>query len=930
MGRDLYTIGGLYWGLVILVLGVGCVSGYFVGLDHIETGQFSPEEALPGRPFLSIGGLFPLSTNDGDPERLSAAKAAVMMINNSTKYNFTLKMQYADTMRNPTATLNAAIPMLLNDEQEQQAKSHYNSSVFGIIGPASSSEAKALAPVLSSFGVLCVSYSATSPDLSNSRAYPNFVRTIPADSGGGLAIANLVSHLQWKRVAILSSNDEYGNGISNQLASSLHLKMVDVVMWKKFFVDGSDEDTRDSLLSAMSDLWTIKPRVIILTCFTSYGKMALRIAKMKDLYGAKIQWIFADGLTSDRFVFDDDTKTVDFDLYSVAKGAIGVRPSIGVTSEGENPTLSKFLNLWETLHEKDYDGAGSRIAGIFSYYAADAVFTLANLAQKLIESKKYTVETLPLADFDPLVEEYQTFRLINRTLAGLDFEGVTGRVQFDGNGDRVGPFDIVNLQKPGKFEVVGKLSFPEQEVVNLSSSALLFYDNSTSVVNDGTIYWENYQYSDALRITAMVVTGLSMLGTAVLAVKIWSMKTVRIIKAASVNFLLLVCVGVFICYGSIIVLYFEPTKFVCTFQNDLQHIGFYVAFLAVFLKTYRLRSLLNNQSQKSSRLTDKRLLTIMGFIIVAIILYLCVFSIVLPIGVEEIIYSERTETAYHSNIDKDAELDIYVFYRSCEISWWSFALFVVSLLFLAYCGFISFTLKDSPIGFNEGKFIGFAVYNWAFIRVVLGFIIQFTTLNPDLWFALAAIQTWFTSTALLLLLFGPKFYYIKKGRGDSLTSFGGLSLAKQSVRRPMDNNTVPRAKYRHLSEQFKLYVECNTLLKRRVEECECCDNSELLNKVESLQYDHLQASSSVEIDGQLSKTDDSPQNTLAYGASLGSSSNPSASDSKFNNVKEMCLTDSSNGRYTSDSRSNSGNSLDTSKLKFPDNFDEEKKPDGKE
>lgn len=101
--------------------------------------------------------------------------------------------------------------------------------------------------MLATDNVPLISYSATSPSLSNKHTYPSFLRTVPSDLSQVFAIGDLASHLNWTYVSLLGSDDEYGRMAMVKLRDTLRQKgicfAVDRLFDPNFITDDSSSNT---------------------------------------------------------------------------------------------------------------------------------------------------------------------------------------------------------------------------------------------------------------------------------------------------------------------------------------------------------------------------------------------------------------------------------------------------------------------------------------------------------------------------------------------------------------------------------------------------------------------------------------------------------------------------------------------------------------
>eukprot|EP00111_Clytia_hemisphaerica_P017596 TCONS_00052075-protein len=87
---------------------------------------------------------------------------------------------------------------------EQQSK------MIGVVGGASSTISSIAAHTLIAGNIPQISYASTSPLLSNSRTYPNFLRTIPSDLQQVSVVTELLQVMDWTYVSLLATDDDFG------------------------------------------------------------------------------------------------------------------------------------------------------------------------------------------------------------------------------------------------------------------------------------------------------------------------------------------------------------------------------------------------------------------------------------------------------------------------------------------------------------------------------------------------------------------------------------------------------------------------------------------------------------------------------------------------------------------------------------------------
>ncbi|MCE7735028.1 MAG: ABC transporter substrate-binding protein, partial [Candidatus Heimdallarchaeota archaeon] len=308
---------------------------------------------------LTLGGLFPLTGGlaAGGVEREAAFRIAIEEINADTTLlaDTTLKYLVRDT-----ATDSAVGPVV--------AQELIDAGVFGLIGAASSGVSAAIAAKAEAAKVPQISYSSTSPTLSDKAEFPYFLRVVPPDSVQGVAIANIVNEMGWDTVSTLSTNDDYGQGGMDVFKAAAADLGIEVLSPQEFTPGESDVKVK---LQAIVDSGAkvIVINMIVADAVTVFSQAASVGITADNGY----VWVGTDGPTQSQ-VFEGST-----DVEDAMTGMIGTRPNRGI-----GDIYTDFLDSWEAADPADYSGAGDREPNTYATFAYDAVYAFAYAAENMI------------------------------------------------------------------------------------------------------------------------------------------------------------------------------------------------------------------------------------------------------------------------------------------------------------------------------------------------------------------------------------------------------------------------------------------------------------------------------------------------------------------------------------------------------------------
>ena len=256
---------------------------------------------------------------------------AIEEINNSTEIlpNVTLGYDIRDSANDVQFAMNIGLDFLSGYDKKNKGDqfSCSNSTIVAAIGGAGSKISKAVGYILGVESIPQISYSSTSPSLSNKANFPSFLRTIPPDYVQAQVMADLVTFYKWNYVSAIATDDDYGRLGIEAFKSEVKARNVCISVDKLFHPDYTLEDTKDQITRIVRELKLDDvAKVVVLFCDLPNAKAFLEEAERQSLEGKT--WIGTDSWGDKTFILSLRD--------SIVGGMLSVVPSKGNIETFEN------------------------------------------------------------------------------------------------------------------------------------------------------------------------------------------------------------------------------------------------------------------------------------------------------------------------------------------------------------------------------------------------------------------------------------------------------------------------------------------------------------------------------------------------------------------------------------------------------------------
>lgn len=316
--------------------------------------------------------------------------------------------------------------------------------VAGVVGSFASSVSSAAIPIAARNKVMLISPGSTSPVFTERAKKGDFngywARTAPPDTYQALALAKLASDKGFKRVSTVVINNDYGVGFEKafvQAFKKLGGTVVNEASPTRYDPKATTFETEAA--AAFSG----KPDAVVAVLYEETGSLLLKSAYQQGV-SQGVQVMLTDGVKSAGF----PTKVgKSGDGKFIVSGALGTVPG----ADGE--ALKALTDLWQSKRNQP---PGEYVPQAWD---ATALLVLAAQAAKAntgvgIQSKITEVANAPGTEVADVCEGLKLLR----EGKDINYQGASGNVDIDKNGDVVGVYDVWAVANDGKLTTIGQVS----------------------------------------------------------------------------------------------------------------------------------------------------------------------------------------------------------------------------------------------------------------------------------------------------------------------------------------------------------------------------------------------------------------------------------------------------------------------------------------
>jgi ABC-type branched-subunit amino acid transport system substrate-binding protein len=384
------------------------------------TNEETSEGAEPtGDGTLTIGNLLP-QTGDlaflGPPE-FAGVKLAVEEINAA-----------GGVLGNDVANIDADSGDGTPDIAGAEVDKLFNQDVDAIIGAAASGVSVSVIDKITGAGVVHFSPANTAAGFDTYDDNGLYFRTAPSDRLQGQVLANLAAEDGFSNVAIMARQDFYGEGLAEQVQTTLQERGVNVADFVLYSADAQNYTAEVNQIAAA------KPDALVLVAFEETTKIIPQLIA-KGIGPEDIQIYFVDGNLAD---YSDET----FDLT-------GVKGTLPVSGDPDPAFNDRLLEIDPKLKDFSY-GPQS--------YDAVMIIALAAIAAGDDSGEAVGAQIIEVTRGGTQCSTFEECAALLEDGEDIDYEGASGPTDMNDTGSPASGTIGINVYEGNKYEQVDTVS----------------------------------------------------------------------------------------------------------------------------------------------------------------------------------------------------------------------------------------------------------------------------------------------------------------------------------------------------------------------------------------------------------------------------------------------------------------------------------------
>ncbi|XP_077991273.1 metabotropic glutamate receptor 3-like [Glandiceps talaboti] len=679
------------------------------------------------------------------------------------------------------------------------------SNIVGVVGTEWSSTTIPSNKILNLLHIPQISYYATSDELSDKDRFPYFLRTVPPDRMQAQAIVDLMLHFGWSYISTINSDESYGkNGVKNIKAE---VTKHGICIAASLEVSRFNSDAElDNVVATLREYGNA--RVVVVFSVPLEANLLLKAIRRANATYEFI-WIGSDGWGPNLHLYEN---------LDAALGGFFIRffshevPDFEEYFSSLRPNIHKDNPWFESFWENYLNCTTSNSCSKDPYAVGFSKPSLVSLVIDAVYTFAYGLESwrrdtcLNESSTCPEIEHITAVDTIEY-LKGVDFQGETGPISFDTNGDIKGKYIFKTLKETGgnyNFETVGSWDaskdFNKLELKSgishwyvpvgdndlpksqCSEPCLVGYylrpgvtpccwecfkcaENEISINNSKcencpTLSWPNadftkcepmpsmyLRWSDALGIGLTTLASLGTVSTIFISILYIKHRNSALIKASGRELSSMILLGALLCYLMVYLFIGKPSDVTCVMCRlgfTLSCILLYGPLLTKVNRIYRIFKAGKKSTKPPILISPRSQVVIASVLIMTQVAISIIFVIYEPTGVVAV-----------QSLTRERTVELLCTIPTSEIITSS----VYNTILIVLCCFYAVKTRLLPDNYNESRFIALCVYTT--LVVSLAFMpTYFAISDSSMRVAILSLAIMLNATIALVFLYVPKIYAV--------------------------------------------------------------------------------------------------------------------------------------------------------------------------